>query len=155
MATITKELLFLKSNGVLIGEITDELDKSRLDLSQFLTKIVNFNEDTGDYWHGDFHSGEVRSRSDKPVITESYVKYSTNLSMLQSYPIHKQLSIIVDMLAQSTIEKTPEFNQLKEFLDIERQKHNDQITAYAANPAAYTWVSEDQEQEIVSKKREI
>lgn len=155
MATVSKELLFLKSNGVLIGELSDQVDRSRLDLSQFYTKTVEFNDENGDYWYGDYATGEVRSRTDKPVITESYVKYTTNVAILEEYPIHKQLSIIIDMLAQLDITKTEDFTQLKEFLDIQRQKHNEQIAAYSSNPDAYTWISWNEEKEIISKKSDI
>jgi hypothetical protein len=155
MTTVSRELLFLKSNGVLIGELTDQVDRSKLDLTQFLTKIVEFDDEAGDYWYGDYTTGEVRSRLDKPVITESYVRYNTNLTILERYPIHKQLSIIIDLLAQSDIEKTEDFNQLKEFLDIERQKHSDQISAYASNSEAYTWISWDEEQQTITNKSEI
>jgi hypothetical protein len=152
MAKISRELLFLKSTGVFIGEITEDNDKSKLDLTKFDTKIVELDDSLGEYWYGDFATGEVRSRVDKPAITESYVRYTTNVSILNKYPIHAQLNIIIDMLAQSDIPKTEKFIDLKEFLDTARATHQEQIAAYASNPDAYTWVSLEEEQATTNKK---
>lgn len=153
MAKISRELLFIKNSGVLIGEITADTDRSSLNLDSFLVKTVELDEDAGDYWYGDYATGEVRSRSEKPVITESYVKYNTNVSILTEYPIHKQLNIIIDMLDKSDIAKTSEFTALKEFLEAAKQNHRDQISSYSSNTAAFTFVSEEEEKEIIAKKQ--
>jgi|LauGreDrversion4_2_1035121.scaffolds.fasta_scaffold133290_3 hypothetical protein len=153
MTKIARELLFIKNSGVLIGEITPETDRSTLNLDSFVVKMVELDEDAGDYWYGDYTTGEVRSRADKPVITESYVKYNTNVSILNEYPIHKQLNIIIDMLDRSEIAKTSEFTALKEFLEAAKQNHREQIASYSANAAAFTFVSEAEEKEIIAKKQ--
>jgi hypothetical protein len=152
MSKQSRELLFLKSTGVLIGEITSDNDRSKLDLTKFDTKVVDIDESLGEYWYGDFSTGEIRARSEKPVITESYVRYTTNTTVLQRYPIHTQLNIIIDMLDQSGIPKTEKFSELKEYLDLIRSNHQEQIESYSTNPAAYTWVSLDEENETISKK---
>jgi hypothetical protein len=153
MAKTARELLFIKSTGVLIGEITPETDRSSLNLDNFVVKTVDLDEDLGDYWYGDYQTGEVRSRSDKPVITESYVKYNTNVSILVEYPIHRQINILIDMLDKSDITKTPEFTAMKEFLDAAKQNHKDQIESYSSNTGAFTFVSEAEEKEIIAKKQ--
>jgi hypothetical protein len=152
MAKQSRELLFLKSTGVFIGELTSDNDKSKLDLTKFDTKIVELDESLGEYWYGDFASGEIRARTDKPVITESYVRYTTNVTVLDKYPIHSQLNIIIDMLAQSDIPKTEKFTEMKEFLDTIRATHQEQIAAYSTNTNAYTWVSLEEEKNTTSKK---
>jgi len=153
MAKIARELLFIKSTGVLIGEITPDTDRSALNFDSFVTKTVELDEDAGDYWYGDYTTGEVRSRADKPVITESYVKYNTNVTILTEYPIHKQINIIIDMLEKSDMAKTPEFAAMKEFLDAAKQNHKDQIQSYSSNAGAFTFVSEAEEKEIIAKKQ--
>jgi hypothetical protein len=152
MATQSRELLFLKSTGVLIGEITPDLDRSKLDLSRFDTKVVEIDEDQGEYWYGDFSTGEVRARVEKPVITESYARFATNVRVISEYPIHTQLNIIIDMLDQSDIQKTEKFIQLKEYLDLIRNEHQEQIQAYSTNSDAYTWVSLEEERATIIKK---
>jgi len=152
MAKKIRELLFLKSTGVLIGEITDEVDTSVMDLSQFLTKKIEIDEENGEYWHGDFNTGTIKSRFEKPVISESQVKYFTNLKALEEYPIHKQINVIIDMLDKSGIPQTGEFTRMKEFLEAIREEHNEKVSVYSSNPNIYTWVSASDEREQASKK---
>jgi hypothetical protein len=153
MAKKSRDLLFIKSTGALIGEITPEMDTQTLNLDNFVVKTVELDEDLGDYWYGDCTTGEVRSRAEKPVITESYVKYNTNVSILNEYPIHKQLNILIDLLANSELPKTAEFTAMVEFLTSSRANHQEQIQAYSSNPNAYTFISEAEEKEIMSKKQ--
>jgi hypothetical protein len=152
MAKQTRELLFIKSTGTLIGELTADNDRSKLDLEKFETKEVEFDEEKGEYWYGDYSTGEVRARIDKPVITESHIRYNTNVEVLSKYPIHTQLNIIIDMLAQMDIEKTEKFIELKEFLDLARVNYQEQKSAYASNPEAYTWVSLEEEENHIKNK---
>jgi hypothetical protein len=152
MSDNIRRLLFLKSSGVLIGEITEETDHSVLDLSQFYVKEIAFDEVKQEYWYGDYHTGEVRSRIDKPLIHESIVKYSTNVKILQKYPIHNQIDIIIDMLAKSNIEKTPEFVELKKYLDEQIEKHHEKVQTFSSNTDAYVWISSQQEEDEYTKK---
>ena len=151
----TVELLFLKSTGVYLGEIGDDVDKSKLDLSEFLTRTVELDPSRGDYWYGDYATGEIRSKAEKPLITESYVRYNTNVTVLERYPVHTQINIIIDLLAQSDIQKTPEFVELKNYLDTVRAQYREQKQAYASNPAAYTWISLEEEEEIARKRQTL
>lgn len=152
MAKKTRELLFLKSTGVLIGEITDDVDTSVMDLSQFYTKHVEIDEENGEYWHGDYSTGTIKSRMSKPLIAESQVKYYSNIKALEQYPIHKQINVIIDMLSKSGIPQTDDFTVMKEFLEAIREEHNEKISVYASNPDVYTWVSEAEEHLQASKK---
>lgn len=152
MTTQVRKLLFLKSTGVLIGEITEDTDVSVMDLRQFYVKDVTFDISNEEYWYGDYATGEVRSRNDKAVVIESVVKYSTNTKIISKYPIHNQIDIIIDMLAKSNIEKTPEFLELKTYLDTEIQKHKDKIQAFASNSDAYVFLSTEEEQQENAKK---
>ena len=152
MAKKIRNLLFLKTTGVLIGEITDEVDTSVMDLSQFLTKAVEIDEELGEYWYGDYASGEVRSRYEKPVIAESQVKFYTNLKALEQYPIHKQINVIIDLIDKSGIAQTDDFVKMKEFLQAVRDEHNEKVAVYSSNPDVYTWVSEAEEHLQASKK---
>ena len=152
MTTQVRKLLFLKSTGVLIGEITEDTDISVMDFSQFYVKDVTFNIANEEYWYGDYSTGEVRSRNDKAVVIESVVKYSTNTKIISKYPIHNQIDIIIDMLAKSNLEKTPEFLELKTYLDVEIQKHKDKLQAFASNTDAYVFLSAEEEQQENAKK---
>lgn len=152
MTTKIRKLLFLKSTGVLIGEITEDTDSAVLDLTQFFVKDVSIADDNEEYWCGDYATGEVKSRNDKCVISESEIKYSTNTKIISTYPVHSQINIILDMLAKSNIEKTAEFVELKAYLDAEVQMHQDKIQAYSSNPDAYVFISAEEEQQENAKK---
>jgi len=136
-----------------MAEITSDTDRTALNLDNFLIKTVELDEDSGDYWYGDYQTGEVRSRSDKPVITESYVKYNTNVMILSEYPIHRQINILIDMLDRSDIAKTAEFSAMKEFLEAAKQNHQEQVRSYSSNTGAFTFVSETEEKETIAKKQ--
>ena len=153
MAKVSRDLLFLKNTGVLIGEIPLETDRASLNLEKFVVKTVEFDEEMGEFWHGDYETGMIKSRIGKPVVTESYIKFDTNQTILTEYPIHKQLNILIDMLAASGITKTPEFTAMKDFIDSARANHQEQIASYSSNPDAYTWISQEEELDIMDKKR--
>ena len=152
MAKENRKLMFLKSTGVLIGEITEDTDMSVMDLSKVSIKSVEIDVDSGEYWFGDYATGKVMSANDKPLVTESELRYNTNLKILTEYPIHTQLSIVIDMLDKIATEKTPEFVKLKSFLDKERALHKEKVQTYANNPQAYIWVSQEAEDAQNAKK---
>jgi hypothetical protein len=152
MTVEIRSLLFLKSTGVLIGELTEETDRSIVNLEDFYVKDVTFDVSKDEYWYGDYHTGEVRSRQEKPVVTESRVRYSTNTKILQRYPIHKQLGIIINMLDNSSLEKTPEFAELKKFLNEQLNQHREKVKHYSSNPDTYVWISSEQESAEHTKK---
>lgn len=153
MTIQNRKLIFLKSTGILIGEITEETDESLLDLTQFNVREVQLNEELSEYWHGDYETGTVKSRLDKPVMVESVVKYSTNTKILTTYPIHNQVNIIIDMLKQSGIPQTADFTNMVAYLDAEIQKHKDKIASYSSNSDAYVWVSSAEEEAEYKRKK--
>lgn len=146
-----KILLFSKSNGVLIAELDSSTPTSGLDLRHFNVKTITLDEEAGEYWYGDFTNGEVRSRDDKPIIQESWLKYQTNVKILERYPIHAQLNTIIDMIDLNFTEKTPEWTEFKAFLDRMKNEHHEQISAYSLQPDVYTYISE--EDEILNAKK--
>lgn len=152
MAKENRKLLFVKNTGVLIGEITDEMDLSVMNLDSFRVKDVEIDVSAGEYWFGDYATGRVMSSNDKPLVTESELRYNTNLKILTAFPIHTQLSIVIDMLDKIATEKTPEFVELKAFLDKERALHKEKVQTYANNPEAYVWLSQEAENAQNAKK---
>ena len=151
MAKKNRNLLFSKATGVLIGEITEDMDTSVMDLSKFQVKQVSIDDDH-EYWNGDFATGQILSRLDRPVVTESTLKYATNLKVLREYSIHKQLNVIIDMLNASSIEKTPEFVAMKQFLDTMRNEYVEKKAVFSSDETTYVWVSEEEEQALIAKK---
>jgi hypothetical protein len=143
MAIETKKLIFMKSNGVLVAMMDKDQSTDYIDTEKFQIKVVEMDNENGDYWHGDHDTGSVQSKSDKPVVNESTLKYNTNIKILQEYPIHKQLNIIIEMLDASDVPNTPEFTAMKAFIDAAKANLDEKITAYSTNSDAYTFVSTD------------
>lgn len=154
MAKQTRELLFLKDGGVLIGEITPEMDKNILNLEKFETLIVDIDVEAGEYWYGDFATGEVRSKSEKPIVRETIAKYHTNYKILEKYSIHKQINIIIECIQNSSMEKTPAFVEMVDYLTKAVDYHKNKMAAYQ-DPDLYTYISEAEEQEEILKKQQF
>ena len=133
----------MKSNGVLVAMMDKDQSTDYIDTEKFQIKVVEMDNENGDYWHGDHDTGSVQSKSDKPVVNESTLKYNTNIKILQEYPIHKQLNIIIEMLDASDVPNTPEFTAMKAFIDAAKANLDEKVTAYSTNSDAYTFVSTD------------
>lgn len=146
MATTTKHLIFLKDAGNLIAMLEGDSDLSVFDTSKFVIKTVDLDVDAGEFWHGDHATGGISKKSEKPVVYESVLKYNTNAKILEEYPIHKQLNIVIDMLAQSELPNTEDFAQMIEFIAAARAVHNEKVQAYASQPDVYTFISSEDDQ---------
>lgn len=147
-----KILLFAKTNGVLIGEIDGDSATSGLDLSAFDVKTVMMDEESGEYWYGDFATGEVKSREEKPLIHESVIKYQTNVRILEKYSLHKQLNLLIGMVDANLENKTPEWVEFKAFLDQVRDEYAQQVQVYKNNPDVYTFITEEEEKVDADKR---
>lgn len=144
--------IFLKSTGGLIGEVTPDMDMNLMDLTNFLVKTVEIADDGSEFWQGDYYSGSVVQRNNRPVIMESTLMYNTNVKILTEYPIHKQLNVLIDVIRSSSLPKTPEFEEMCEYLDRVKEEHKKKIEVYKSNPDAYIWYSYEQETEDMKKK---
>jgi len=155
MAIETKKLIFMKSNGVLIAMMDKDQDTSYIDTEKFNIKSVDMDNENGDYWNGDYDTGSVQSKSDKPVVTESALKFNTNVKVLEQYPIHKQLNIIIEMLDASDVPNTEAFTAMKAFIDSAKTNLDEKVTAYSTNTAAYTFVSQADDNAHIATVKEF
>jgi hypothetical protein len=145
MAKKNRKLLFLKSTNALIGEITEQTPLDVYDLTKFNTLDIEIDEELGEYFYGTYDRWEIRNRTLTPVVTETMVKYTTNVKILNVYPIHKQLNVLIDVLKHNqSIVKTDEFNEMIEFLDAQKQEHQAKIASYS-NTEMFHWVSAEEE----------
>src|SRR6056300_775426 len=142
MAIETKKLIFMKSNGVLVAMMDKDQDTSYIDTEKFNIRTVDMDTDNGDYWHGDYDSGSIQSKQAKPLVVEPTLKFNTNVKILEEYPIHKQLNIIIEMLDASDVPNTEAFTTMKAFIDAAKVDLGEKVTAYSTNSSAYTFVSE-------------
>jgi|TARA_B100000214_G_C23918160_1_gene604750 hypothetical protein len=142
MATEKLNLMFSKPNGILMGVLTKEMEEdSRIDeRAVFLIKEVEIDVET-QYYDGDYETGSVKPMHDRPTIRESELIYGANVKVLQKYPIHKQINIIIEMLNQSELPNTPRFEELRDYIDRYRKDVKEQIAIYKADPDTYDFIS--------------
>lgn len=158
MAKEKKTFLFNAKNGVFTANITETLKQNQfimdsLDLTKFKVKEVEF-DNTTHYWDGDYDTGSVKPMHDKTVIKESEVNYNANLRVLEEFPLHKQLNIIIDMLDQSEIPNTEKFTKLKEHVKAIKEETKAQKKVYAEDPA-FEYVSLDSEIAKADKLKDL
>lgn len=145
-------LLFNKTNGTLIGRIDPNLDLATISKDKFVTKVVEMG--ANEYYFGDYKTGQVISTDEKPYISEKDIRFYASADIIEYYPYHKQLNIIIDMLEKSNIEKTPEFNQMVDILRPMREKANLQMESYK-NSKAFAYYSEEHDKELIKKRYEF
>ena len=148
MATEKKTFLFNAKNGVMTANLTETLKQTpnimvNLDLTKFKVKEVEF-DNTTHYWDGDHDTGSVKPMHDRPSVTEAEVNYNANLRVLEEFPIHKQLNIIIDMLDQSDIPNTEKFTKLKDHVKDIKEEMEEQKKVYAEDSAfEYTSIADE------------
>ncbi len=158
MAIEKKTFLFNAKNGAFTANLTETLKENQfimdsLDLTKFKVKEVEF-DNTTHYWDGDYDTGSVKPMHDKTVIKESEVNYNANLRVLEEFPLHKQLNIIIDMLDQSEIPNTEKFTKLKEHVKAIKEETKAQKKVYAEDPA-FEYVSLDSEIAKADKLKDL
>ena len=142
----TMELMFNAKTGILLGEkpIAEGLDFSKVKF-----KTVEIDE-TREYYDGDYDTGEIKSVDDKPVLNESIVNSQTEDGITQSYPLHKQLNILIDMVDQSDMPNTAEFTAMMQHIKDQIEAGKEKKKVYHESDA-YVYVSEEQAKEDAKK----
>ena len=125
-----------------MGVLTKEMEEDpRInERAVFLIKEVEIDVET-QYYDGDYETGSVKPMHDRPTIRESELIYGANVKVLQKYPIHKQINIIIEMLNQSELPNTPRFEELRDYIDRYRKDVKEQIAIYKADPDTFDFIS--------------
>ena len=87
-------------------------------------------------------------------VKETEVHYAANIRVLEEYPIHKQLNIIIEMLDQSDIPNTEKFTALKDHIATVKAETKEQKKVYAEDPG-YDYVTIEDEMAVAEKIRDI
>ena len=93
MAKETKQLLFNKKTGVLIGDIPLSQSTDKLNLEKFQLKTVEIDP-VAEYWDGDYSTGSVKTVDMTTRFSESSVNLETTQEIEHKYDLYKQLKII-------------------------------------------------------------
>ena len=158
MAIEKKTFLFNAKNGAFTANLTETLKENQfimdsLDLTKFKVKEVEF-DNTTHYWDGDYDTGSVKPMHDKPIVKESEVNYNANIRVLEEFPLHKQLNIIIEMLDQADIPNTENLTKLKEHIEAIKQEAIEQKKVYAED-SAFEYVSIDSEIAKADKLKDL
>ncbi len=158
MATEKKTFLFNAKNGTFTANLTETLKQNQfimdsLDMTKFKVKEVEY-DNTTHYWDGDYDTGSVKPMHDKTIVKESEVNYTANLRVLEEFPLHKQLNIIIEMLDKSEIPNTENLTKLKEHIEAVKEEAIEQKKVYAKDPA-FEYVSLDSEIAKADKLKDL
>ena len=93
MAKETKQLLFNKKTGVLIGDIPLSQSTENLNLDKFELKTVEIDP-VAEYWDGDYSTGSVKTVDMSTRFTEKTVNNETTSEIEEKYDLHAQLKLI-------------------------------------------------------------
>ena len=93
MAKETKQLLFNKKTGVLIGDIPATQDTAKLNLDKFALKTVEIDP-VAEYWDGDYSTGSVKTVDMTTRFTESAVNQETTQEIEAKYDLYSQIKIM-------------------------------------------------------------
>ena len=139
MAMERKTFLFNAKNGVFTADLTETLKATpdvmnNLDLTKFKVKEVDF-DNTTHYWEGDYDTGSVKPMHDKTIIYETDVNTSANVRVLETWPLHKQINAIIEMLDAADIPNTPKITELKAHIDTIKQETIEMKKVYEEDDA--------------------
>lgn len=143
----TMELMFNAKTGILLGE--KPADSPDLDFSKFKFKTVEIDP-VMEFYDGDYDTGKITSVDDKPVLNESIVNSQTELAIIDEYPIHKQLNILIDMVNKSDMPNTPEFKAMMQHITDQVEAGKEKKKVFNESDA-YVYVSEEQAKEDAKK----
>jgi hypothetical protein len=139
----TTHLIFIKPAGKLVLTTTDNESLNSIDQENFYIKTVELDTAIGEYWNGDYHTGKIRNSGEIPLVLESRLKYNANIKALNEYSIHKQVGIIMNVLEKSGIPLTPEFIEMKNFIDAVKLNCKEAIEKYKNSKDVFDFVSEE------------
>ena len=153
MAKEKINLMFSKPNGIFMGVLTKEMEEDqRVDeRAVFYIKEVEMDVDL-EWYDGDYETGSVKPMDDRPTIRERELVYGANMKVLQKFPVHKQINIIIEMLNQSEVPNTPRFDELRDRIARYSKEVKEQIAIYKSDPETYRFISTAEETAQIALK---
>ena len=128
MAEQKFQLMFNAKNGTLIGAVPSGVSTFGLDPNEIKIKKLKYDPDVYAYI-GSYDSGSLQkirdldTAPDAVAIDEEILNKQVQDDVQHAYPIYKQLNIIIDMLNQSSVPNTQEFQEMKDFIDDLRERN--------------------------------
>lgn len=139
MEHVKKILYFDKESGNYQGIIESEELLKGLNRDLFVTKEVEMGP--GEYWLGDYETGQKFNRNEVPMVFEEDLYRQTYESILQSYPLYKQISILSELIEKnSAIAKTREFEDMIAFINSQKLRLKHKIKHMSSDPKAFNFI---------------
>lgn len=159
METIESELpqisygVFNKHNGVLFAFETEREKAYSYSKDNFVVKEVLL--EPGQYYFGDYETGQVYYEEDKPLIREDELLVKHYQDIIQTYPIIEQLTNVIEVLDKNKeIIKTEKFEQMSKILKAKRLKYEHSIKSVQENKECFNFVSIKDLQDLSVKRLE-
>jgi len=154
--TLTPQIaygVFNKHNGVLFCFESDKETAYSYSPNNFIIKEIELLP--GQYYFGDYETGQVYFEEDKPLVREDEVQQKYHLDIVQTYPIIEQLNIIVEVLNNNKdIVKTDSFNEMAKFLKSKKLRYEQSLKATKENKHCFNFISIKELQELNKKRVE-
>jgi len=142
MAKETKQLLFNKKTGVLIGDIPLNQSKENLNLDKFAIKTVEIDP-VAEFWDGDFSTGSVKTVDMSTRFTERTVNAETTSEIEEKYDLHAQLKYMREAIQAIGGDSLPaQFTQMCTYIEDCITKGKTKKTTYQSSDA-YDYISND------------
>jgi len=114
-------VFFEKSTGKQLFATDSEDIANKSDKNSLLCR--EFFLYPGEVYDGDYETGKVIDRYNKPIIYESVLRREVEVAKQQRYPLDVMVYMILNVLVKNpSIELTPEFKEMINFLEESNKK---------------------------------
>jgi hypothetical protein len=149
MAKQKIRLMFNASNGAVIGAIPSGMSTGGLNPNEVKIKSLDYDPEI-EVYYGDYETGSIQKIADldkapdAAIIDEDMLNIDVKNDIQHVYPIHRQLNILIDMLDNSEIANTEEFNEMKNYIEDIRERNKARKEAFKSNPNSYKFITRQQ-----------
>jgi hypothetical protein len=156
MAKENVTLMFNKGNKALIGAVPAGVDKSIINTGEIYLKDLSYDPETHT-WNGPYDTGSLQVISDitvnDQIIDEEMLDANVADTIGETYPLYKQMNIIIDMLDKNgAVTNTAEFTELVTFLKDQRDRNNARKEVYKQDGTPYEFLSKEDLRTAVKKR---
>lgn len=145
--------IFNKKNGVLFDITDDQSIANGFNKEYFAVKEIELGPT--EYYFGDLENGRVYSIEEKPFIREDEFEESFFAGIQNRYSVIKQIMIVIDVIKRNdNIIKSDAFNELYDFLRLEKIKYDAQLEVIKNDKESFNFISKDEIIEIMTKRME-
>jgi hypothetical protein len=139
MEPIKQILFFEKKTGEFAGVLESQEIADNINKDIFVIKEVFLKPN--EYWEGNYKDGKIFNRKIVPLVYEQNLLDETYAEILASYPLYKQINVIIDMLEKNiAIQKTDEFTEMVNFIKNRKVKLKQKIKHLSTDKKAFNFI---------------